>query len=1181
MTSPKDPIRSLIAEIDGILNKPSSRKPWPVPSEAAQQRRVLERVRDYLASQQQKEQASFVSPQQSGQETAQQIAQLVAKELESLRVNLMQPLQVELEALRRERESLLREIRQMENRASHYHSLAQQQAKQQQIISDFLQVLMSRLQESLTQQVAKTMANLETLFLSAQSDNLGQEAGSSFPAYSDIEPSVEMSNLASPHLPLHPRERLEQLQQIQAQSDRMLLDLDSTLRVVLEALQRNVIGYQESLSQGVAKMHNLGQQSEVLLTAFVNHVAQQLGREISAYMPYVETHQVESSDDLAKNSTQSGRNKALAATLRAAQEEELAKSKLRTESATQQSIPEQRRLGNSYQQLPFPGMEWPPQQQSSSEKQGGKEAAEPPNPPKSDLATTQEPAKADHTPSPQRDTSLNQEAVDFDFDNLGIEPLDSNEIDTILQFDIDAWVSESPATQQGFSASDVISKTAPEQPAPRQHSNTEKNAPGHQLNFSPAQDLAQGKQEVVVPTSQQPFVSDAGEQPKARHRQGDTQPPASSDSIGQELDDLYTLLFGSAPLTETVETEDFESLVQGAAFARQEQKIRGGDNPPATVGQQETPPIPQPDSLLSAVDSANEPEALIEDALFAGCEDKMPASNHLSVTQPTLFPESWEEVLFYEDATPALTEVASPNLAERSLGEQPEGGETISVLTDLFDDRELRAVEEIVSPLTLEEVMSRDTQVLEDTAFTSSPVSRSDEFGLLGEDLTTAPNNTQELQSTQQTSFPQPQYEQQTERSFHTPEGVEDIYIPASPEENLLTTEHAESEPDIKLLLDRETLQRLSEDLSSFEFGENQNLPVPKQTRGTTEDANSRLDHISQSSGDSLIEQAAPEFQIQQPTTGVEYTENPNSQIPTPESQEFAEAQAEASLQQASSRTYELLAEDWENLASVSSNSDAASLGVAEDLSALESNHTNLTTQMDVELVEALYAESIEPDEQSDWLNPPAQSHVEVDLLGNPIAAHAGLDSQTSTSSESQTSQQVEWSPDIFDWEELNWDLEGEISREEVFSNWTAEQASANFELPILNFELENSGQETQIFESDRPINQPNFSFEPNVEASSASSSSNSDAGTDDREDLRSQNQTSRQLEWNSDIFPLQDLNWDLEEELREEEEAFENWILNEAETNFVQEKNFELEAPNQEAKTVKSERAEKQNEQS
>ena len=264
VTSQKE-IQSLIDAIDGVIPKAGARLPWLPPSEVASQRRVLEQVRSYLVSLQENVEESSPTPgdQTSGQASAQQIASAVVQEINSLGANLIQPLQAEILALRQQREALVTEIRQLETHQHYYESLAQQQAKQQQIISEFLQVLLAPLQESLTQQVAQTLVNLEAKFLSTEEARVAEEQG--------VEPGFSGQRLTG--TPLHPVQRLEQMRQLQAHSDRISIALDSTLQVVFEALQRNIHTYHESLSQGLEKMYGLGQQAEVMVTKLFNDLA--------------------------------------------------------------------------------------------------------------------------------------------------------------------------------------------------------------------------------------------------------------------------------------------------------------------------------------------------------------------------------------------------------------------------------------------------------------------------------------------------------------------------------------------------------------------------------------------------------------------------------------------------------------------------------------------------------------------------------------------------------------------------------------------------------------------------------------------------------------------------------------------------------------------------------------------
>ena len=81
-----------------------------------------------------------------------------AQQLKSEFSALLQPLQAELSALLQERATLVQEIRQLEQRRLQNYSLSQQLANQEQMISEFLQVLMSRLVPNLTPEMYQTLA---------------------------------------------------------------------------------------------------------------------------------------------------------------------------------------------------------------------------------------------------------------------------------------------------------------------------------------------------------------------------------------------------------------------------------------------------------------------------------------------------------------------------------------------------------------------------------------------------------------------------------------------------------------------------------------------------------------------------------------------------------------------------------------------------------------------------------------------------------------------------------------------------------------------------------------------------------------------------------------------------------------------------------------------------------------
>ncbi len=68
------------------------------------------------------------------------------------------------------------------------------------------------------------------------------------------------------------------------QADQALTTLDTTLHVVFESLQKDIQAYQDSLSQGIDKLHSLGQQSEAMFSGIVGRLAAQMGRDASTFL---------------------------------------------------------------------------------------------------------------------------------------------------------------------------------------------------------------------------------------------------------------------------------------------------------------------------------------------------------------------------------------------------------------------------------------------------------------------------------------------------------------------------------------------------------------------------------------------------------------------------------------------------------------------------------------------------------------------------------------------------------------------------------------------------------------------------------------------------------------------------------------------------------------------------------
>ena len=311
MNSQKYKIQALIAEIDEVLSKPAPRLPWTGSIDTVHQRQLLERVRAYLLSPDSKLAARdrpappnvrpvpvpvpkvpLVTDRPSA---AEQIRLAVTGEINHLRSTLTVPLQEEVEALRQQQQALIQEIKQLEAKRQQQQSLAQQQANQQQIISEFLQVLRSGLEETLERDFSQIIGSLENKLLPA----------SNAP---ESEPSALNPQVSSEHPLLTPAQRLEQMEQFQARADSLLMRLDSTMGIVFEALHANLESYQASLGQGIENMHGLSQQSEAMFAALVNHLAAQLGREASSYVQQpIEFTNIESGTPTAAERSQADR----------------------------------------------------------------------------------------------------------------------------------------------------------------------------------------------------------------------------------------------------------------------------------------------------------------------------------------------------------------------------------------------------------------------------------------------------------------------------------------------------------------------------------------------------------------------------------------------------------------------------------------------------------------------------------------------------------------------------------------------------------------------------------------------------------------------------------------------------------------------------------------------------------
>ena len=277
MASQKDQIQTLITEIESTLSQPPLRLPWGISSEAKQQRQVLEKTAEYLRTLQKvfdapggwgpldpsTGQLLSSPPSERAESSAAHVLEALLMEMQYLKENALQPLRSELSSLHQQRDALKAEIQALDTQR---HEQAVNPLSQQQL-NAFLDSLMERLQTTLAQQVGSAVAHLEA----GRADDLL------------LAEAVEGELVSAEQPRLHPAQRLEQLRLLQTQSDQLLLQLDSTLSVVFEALQKSIDSYQESLATGLDEMHGLGRQGEVILRSLINHLVQNVGQQLPAY----------------------------------------------------------------------------------------------------------------------------------------------------------------------------------------------------------------------------------------------------------------------------------------------------------------------------------------------------------------------------------------------------------------------------------------------------------------------------------------------------------------------------------------------------------------------------------------------------------------------------------------------------------------------------------------------------------------------------------------------------------------------------------------------------------------------------------------------------------------------------------------------------------------------------------
>ena len=772
MTSLKD-IQSLIADIDSILPKADARLPWFKPGDVARERLVLERVRSYLVSQQQNFVAASTEPSvpatSAQKEVVQQIVQAVTQEMNLLRADLMQPLQADVEDLRQQREALVQEIRQLEQKRQQIDSTNQRSTQEQQIISELSQGLINRCTETLTQQLAQILANFGRRVVNAESQErsldatvghsaiaLGGRNSTNAPALSQHEAvgEVMQSQVTS-----------EQLRKLQEQSDQMLTTLEANQRAIFEALGRDLQGYQASLSQGLEKMHSLGVQGEMLFTALVNRTLEQLRQQASTLF----SSSVLLSD--AASQTQEAGIRTTPGTLLPSD----------AFTVTERSPQSSGAVNQAPQPNPTPVLQpplQPPQAVEPIPVEQDSAKADAINPISSDqqeaipqaLRSRSLPAPSQLSREHSVLENLNSEDWEIveglDSENLDFE-LDRNEqIDTFIQLDLD--------DQESLSSLEVIDTLSP---LDSQETDFLLNWLNERQHYTP-------QEEAKTPTQVGEVTGLGTSEVAAELNQ-------SVDRRRQEIDELYQNLFGTDSLTDTTNLDESDFPVESESDTSEPmqalEEVPASENDQTVNADSVTPLPPEVENVLfeGLGDRDRDRETLEASAVVQEPPATLGFQGQSPLEAREEWTQSWEDLLF-EDSVPQspsqsdLDRQVQPSsstgdsqLTQNSIDEQ-QGVETIEALTDLLEEMG-------VSP--------------------SAP-------------------------ATEGNSVPAPTLqhsEDQTSEPVVTP--VEDKYIPASPEEDLLETATLESDPPVGISLNPNTLQQLQQDLNTFEkslsLGEN------------------------------------------------------------------------------------------------------------------------------------------------------------------------------------------------------------------------------------------------------------------------------------------------------------------------------------------------------------------------
>ncbi|NEO54511.1 MAG: hypothetical protein F6K54_16330 [Okeania sp. SIO3B5] len=152
-------IKSIISEIDEVLNQPSTKNsPQVLEKTLRKSQKALQQVLNYLSQNVDtipSLQLLSVDQPSNSEDIIDQTTKQHPQQLEEFLTPINRYLQEDFQILKEQRRALQEEIRQLEKQRKDNYSLAQQYAKQEQIISEFSQALLGPVQETLVEHLSQ------------------------------------------------------------------------------------------------------------------------------------------------------------------------------------------------------------------------------------------------------------------------------------------------------------------------------------------------------------------------------------------------------------------------------------------------------------------------------------------------------------------------------------------------------------------------------------------------------------------------------------------------------------------------------------------------------------------------------------------------------------------------------------------------------------------------------------------------------------------------------------------------------------------------------------------------------------------------------------------------------------------------------------------------------------------